>query len=169
MDLRCPLRPIARSSGFVMLRIRAEPLAQLVLQVVDLALERHQFAFEPEHTAGQIGGRDRHDRGPFALLAEGHAHLVVGPPLYPGAEGLILAPDVELDNLGQRGILRDLELGPEFGEVAHQTVEARASLVEEDASLQEALLAHARAALLRGGPHRLGAPGLIAVWVETSN
>src|SRR5262249_1650159 len=67
---------------------------------IDLALERHQFAFEPAHAPGQVGGCRRHDRGRLAFLAEGHADVVTRPPLHPRPESLVLVGDIELDDFG---------------------------------------------------------------------
>src|SRR6266545_954510 len=133
---------------------RALPVAQLVLQLVELAMQRGDLGLEPPHALQQVGRSGAgHDRWRRLVVVEGDADLETRSPLHLGPIGLVLVGDMELDNLRDRDRVGDLELGALAGNVAHQAIEAGTPIVEIQSPLQEASLTQECAAFIGGGRH----------------
>src|SRR4029453_12834906 len=147
--MRSKAAPWRDASSFSRLNPRAFALAQLVLQLVDLAMKRSDLGLEPAHAFGQVGRRGtRHDRRGLLVVVERDAELKACAPLHLGAIGLVLVGDMELDDLRDGDRIRDLELGTGPRNGAPEAIEARAPVVEIEAALQEASLARTYAAFI---------------------
>src|SRR5262245_5346637 len=112
-------------------------------------MERRDLGLQPPHALGQVGRcGPRYDRGRLLIAVERDADHKTRSPLHLGAVGLVLVGNMELDDLRYGNRIRDLELRTLARDVAHQTIEARAPIVEIEATLQEASLARTCAAFI---------------------